>query len=398
MELLSFFNEVGLFDVVDIGVMAFLIYTVLVAFKKTRAASVLIGILIAGGLYLLARQFNLLLTASVFQAFFAVILVAVVVIFQEELRHFFERVALVGWHRYFGQRPKTQLTSREAALLVRTLTDFAKEKIGALVVLRGKDMILRHLEGGEELQGTLSEALLKSLFDPHSPGHDGAVVIDGNSLARFGCHLPLSKNFRLIGQGGTRHAAALGLSELTDALCLVVSEEKGSISLARYGELHTISKAEELSKELEKFYQEVHPKPQPKSWRDLLRKNLKEKGMALGIACLLWFLHVHGSKIVYRSFLLPVEYPQLPAPLKLVTLEPGEVAVTFSGPRRLFYFLPREKIHLWLKSWQALEGTRTLKITAADIEVPKDFAIANIEPKRVRVQIEKGIEERKQNQ
>lgn len=387
MRLFPILTEIGWFDLLDIVVMTFLIYTVLVWFKKTRAASVLIGILIVAGFYLIARQFNLFLTASVFQGFFAVILVAVVVIFQEELRHFFERVAVLGFRGRLLRKRLEGMPQSEVAILVRTLTDLAKEKIGALVVLQGKDMILRHLEGGEPLNGIISEALLKSLFDPHTPGHDGAVIVEGNLISQFSCHLPLSKNFKEIGKRGTRHAAALGLSELSDALCLVASEEKGTISVVRHGELKEVSDAEALSSILEKFYRERNPHPKQKSWQRRLSRNWKEKGIALGLAGLLWFLHVYGSKIVYRNYPVSVETPEIPSPLRIAGVDPKEVEATFSGPRRAFYFLSKGKMRLLLKIWQPQEGLRTIRVSASDLMVPKNLTIENIVPKKINVQI-----------
>ena len=389
MKIFSFINEVGFFDLLDIAVMALLIYSVLGWFKKTRAASVLIGILMIACFYLIARQFNLVLTASVFRAFFAVILVAMVVIFQEELRHFFEQVAVLGLRRHLEKDKATRLAHTEVLALVRTLTDMAREKIGVLIVLRGKEMILRHLEGGEELQGILSEAILKSLFDPHTPGHDGALVIEGNLVTQFSCHLPLSKNFKLLGTKGTRHAAALGLSELADALCLVVSEEKGTISVARHGELHEISDPEKLNILLEKFYREINPYVEPKTWRNFFKTNLVEKGIALSIASVLWFLQVYGSKVVYKTYTIPVEYAEVPRGFAITAIDPEEVDVTFSAPRRSFYFLPNEKLHILLKPWKAKEGDRTVRISPTYITVPKNFAVENIDPNRVHLRIEK---------
>lgn len=387
MRVFGLFNEIGWTDLLDIGVMTFLLYTVLLWFKKTRAASVLIGLVMIAAFYLAARQFNLFLTASVFQAFFAVILVAVVVIFQEELRYFFERVAVLGLRSRFAVKRKEEEVKWEASLLVRTLFDLAKAKTGALIVVRGKDMIVRHLEGGEVLGGKVSEALLKSLLDPNSPGHDGAVILENGTLSQFGAHLPLSKNFKVIGAHGTRHAAALGLSELCDALCLVVSEEKGTVSTARRGVLKAMESPEELDRLLERFFKEIHPPEKPVGWEQFFRENLKEKGLALGLAGLLWFLQVYGSKIVYRTLSLPISHPELPADLKVASIEPPEVEVTFSGPRRSFYFMPKEKFFLLPRGWQAKEGQRTVRISPSDLAVPKNFAIENIEPPRIKVHI-----------
>lgn len=383
----SWFAELGFFDCLDILVMSILLYAVLVWFKKTRAAFVVTGILISAGIYFIARQFNLVLTASVFQGFFAVILVAVLIIFQEELRHFFERVAVWGLSPRFGKKKVLRMDRESVAALVRTLTDLAKERIGALIIIRGQDMIMRHLEGGFELNGNLSEALLKSLFDPHSAGHDGAVVIEEDRISRFACYLPLSKNFKKLGEGGTRHAAAMGISELTDCLCLVVSEERGSISFARHGEMEIIDGSEELSHLLDKFYQEIHPRKEPNRWQDFFKKNFKEKGMAFLLALGLWFLTVYGSKLIYHTYTIPVSYTELPEGFVISSIEPSEVSVTFSGPRRSFYFFNTKSIHLGLRLWQIQEGARTIRISPSDMVVPKNMIVENIDPNRIKVNI-----------
>ena len=140
------------------------------------------------------------------------LIIAVVVIFQEEIKQFFEFLARATTSpRVRGQR-LTEIPRSEIEVLVSTLSDLASERIGALFVLRGKVPIVRHLNAGMDLNGELSEALLKSLVDPHSMGHDGAVVIEANIVRQFSAHLPLSRNLGKVGKGGTRHAAALGLA------------------------------------------------------------------------------------------------------------------------------------------------------------------------------------------
>lgn len=167
-------------------------------------------------------------------------MIVIVIIFQEELRYFFEQVASWSLNReIFGVKKKV-LADEDIETLSRAVKDFAREGIGALIVVQGKDIIVRHLEGGHDLNGELSGPLLESIFDPHSCGHDGAVVIAGKTVTKFACHLPLSKNFDKLKKHGTRHAAALGLSELTDALCLVVSEEYGTISVVRKGNIQLL--------------------------------------------------------------------------------------------------------------------------------------------------------------
>lgn len=367
--------------------MSLLIYSVLVLFKKTKARFVLTGIIIVSIAYLLARQFNLILTTSVLQTFFAVIFIALIIIFQEEIRHFLEQIALWSLNPQLSLE-KSRGTSREDIdILVNTMSDLAKERIGALIVLPGKESIERSIEGGNTLNGKLSEPLLKSLFDPHSIGHDGAIVIENGTVVKFSCHLPLSKNFAMLLNKGTRHAAALGLSEQHDALCLVVSEERGTISVARNGELREVG-TEQLSLILDKFYSDVSPIKKRRAWFTFFTKNYKEKAIAIFMAIALWFVFVHESKLVYRTYNVPVKYTTLPSDLKVENITPEKVKVTFLGPRRAFYFFNENEVELFLKIPEAKKGIKTVNISESSLRFPKEVSLENIEPRRVLVRID----------
>src|SRR6266536_5120380 len=256
------FPTITFAEIVDIIFVAVLLYTAIVWARQTRAAFVVRGLLILGGIYIIARYLDLQMTAWVFQGFFAIFLIMIVVIFQEELRQFFERIAV--WS--LARKRVPALGSHTSDILVRTLSDLAKEHIGALMVIRGNDPLERHITGGIPLDGKLSGPLLKSIFDPHSPGHDGAVLIEQDHITRFSAHLPLSKNLTQLTNVGTRHSAALGLAELTDALCLVVSEERGRISVARNSRLKAISNPQELGLQLQQFLHEKYPPAAEQKW------------------------------------------------------------------------------------------------------------------------------------
>src|SRR5262245_61437702 len=174
--------------------------------RRARADLALVGIGILGIIYLLARQLGLGLTAWIFQGFFAVFLILIVVLFQADLRQGFERIALWGLRRNRSALPAADSNAQ----LVSAVAKLAATRRGALIVLPGRDPVERHLQGGIGLDGRLSEPLLLSLFDPHSPGHDGAVLVDRDLVRRFAVHLPLSADRSQLGMLGTRHAAALG--------------------------------------------------------------------------------------------------------------------------------------------------------------------------------------------
>jgi uncharacterized protein (TIGR00159 family) len=277
-------------DMMDMAVVALLIYALLVWFKKTRTAFVVQGLLVLIGVYAMARVMEMYMTTLIFQGFFAIFIIAVVVIFQEELRSIFERIAV-----WSISRPRPPSGPQEPDILARVLSDLARDKVGALIVMRGRDPLDRHLEGGWDLHGELSEALIGSIFDSHSLGHDGAMIIEDGRVTKFGVHLPLSKDFGKITHMGLRHTAALGLCERTDALCLVVSQERGQISVGRRAQLTPIENLQDLHRILKDFLMEIAPRTPKQGFLAFFTHNTREKGLALGVSALLWWFFVGNS-------------------------------------------------------------------------------------------------------
>lgn len=386
MEFIDWLSGVKLSTYVDIALMALLIYVVLIWFKSTRAAFVFTGIVIAVIVYILVQQFELVMTTAVLQKFFAVILIALVVIFQEELRSFFERLALWSFDPRAMRLKQLRLSRTEVDILARSLQDMARKRIGALIILKGRDPIARHCEGGIELDGKISEQLLVSLFDPNSIGHDGAAIIEGGRLTEFSCHLPLSKNLSKIKRAGTRHAAALGLSELSDAMCIVVSEERGTISLARNGDIETVIDPSRLTYILQRFFQEVYPSRESRSWYDVFFRNLREKLLALGLSVALWFTLVRGSEPTTQSFTIPITVPELPAAWELRSLNPDKVTATFNGPRNAFFWLKENQLRA-VVSPEIKTGLQYVPLTSNQIQYSKNLVLQNLSTNEVRVRL-----------
>ena len=397
---LSLLTEIGFSGICDIAIVTLIIYVFLAALKRTRRSGLIFaGMVIVAAIYLAALKFNLLLTVALLHGFFTVILVALVVIFQEDLRYFFERVATWWLKRSLPlrERKTARLRRREVEMLARTMGDLGRAKIGALVVIQGKDPIARHLEGGEDVKGLLSEPLLKSIFDPHSSGHDGAVVIDGHRLDKLGCRLPLSTNFEKLPRSGTRHAAAVGLSERSDALCLVVSEERGTISAARHGDIWAVSTAAELADLLEAFYDEIAPQPENRSWTRFFLRNYREKAISFLLALAFWIVVGYSGQVVQRGFEIPVNYGSMPATLMVAKIVPAKVRVTFSGQRKAFAFLKLENIKLVLQLWDARRGKHRFSVRSRDLSYPTGLELEDIEPRQVLLEFENRSADAKDN-
>lgn len=269
-------------DFLDIFISAFLIYLILVFIKQSRSFVIAYG----AGIYLLviylAHTLSLTLTREIFQVLSTVFVLIFIVIFQREFRRFFDWIFAISWRLF---HPREKVISNETTLvIIETIQELIRKRNGAIIVLPGELSIDGAIEGGFPLDGLVTLPLLLSIFDPSSPGHDGAVVIENNRLRKFGVHLPLAENYTGSHKTGTRHRAALGLSEQTDALVIVVSEERGVASIAYHGELKKIPKPYLLEERINKFISREQELEDYSFWAIFLIHNGRLKLFALLLA------------------------------------------------------------------------------------------------------------------
>ena len=236
-------------DAVDILVVAVVAYRVLVTFKGTRAVQMLTGVALLAGATVVARRLELYSTSWILGNLWSFWVIALIVLFQPELRRSLAEVGrgpllqgVLGPAR--AQRTHVLDTVLKAA------ESLAARRIGALIVFERTTGLRHYAELGVGLDALVSPELLGSIFLPYSPLHDGAVFVQGNRVVAAGCFLPLSRNMQLGRALGTRHRAALGISEETDAAALVVSEETGRISVVSEGQIETPLDGETLRRRL----------------------------------------------------------------------------------------------------------------------------------------------------
>ncbi len=382
--LLTQARDVHLADLLDIALVTSFVYSVIALLRRTQARLVAGGIVVLMTLFIAAQALDLRLTTWLLQGFFAVFLIILVVIFQEELRQLFERLALWGLRRHAPETP----SFGTAELLVGTAADLARSRTGALIVLVGQQPIERHLHGGIELNGHLSEPLLKSIFDTSSPGHDGAVVISKDTVMRFAAQLPLSTDFKQLRGTGTRHSAALGLAERTDVLCIVVSEERGTIAVARNGTLRTLDGASHLEAELQGFLHELTPPTTSRGvLSGLLRENWVEKIASLLFVLGLWYLFVPGSRPATEAFPIAVKVVNVPPGSTLERVEPTQVMAILSGQRRAFYLFNPSLMDVTIDASLAKYGRRTFAVSEDQIRHPPELTVEDVEPEQVRISL-----------
>ena len=249
-------------DLIDIFVVAGAIYYLLVWLQGTRAITLIRGLGVVILLYLAAKYFGLHTINWILEKLGTIILIVVVIVFQPELRRALERLGREGLLVRLGI-VDTSRGSWFVSHIIKAVEQLSELKCGALIVLERNTGLSEFLESGVRLDAILSSELLVSIFSPKNPLHDGAVIIQGDRVAAAGSLLPLSDTRLLDRRLGTRHRAAVGMSEQTDALIIVISEKTGIISIAENGYLSRY-----ITKEIieEKLFELYRVKPMLKEW------------------------------------------------------------------------------------------------------------------------------------
>lgn len=245
--MVELFSQFGFTAVIDIAIMTFIIYNLLVLIRGTRAAQMVLGMFILVGALFVVSQFYPLTTFKwVMDKFYSSLIIIIFILFQEDIRTVLSRM---------GKKPflsGSETVSSKVILdeITRAAASLASKKIGALIAIERNILLHRYAESGIVIDAKISQELLMAIFHTSSPIHDGAVLIIQGRLAAAGCFLPLTRDENVDPDMGTRHRAAIGLSQETDAIIVVVSEEKGAISLCVDGEMTRGLSAKELRKSM----------------------------------------------------------------------------------------------------------------------------------------------------
>jgi len=239
-------DQFGFWAAIDILVIAFIIYHALLLIRGTRAAQMLTGILIVVAMFLLSSIVPLTTLNWVMNKFYSSFIIIIIILFQDDIRHVLSRMG----KKSFIPGTDTLSSSQILDEITRAAAALANKRIGALVVIERNIILSRYVEVGTLLDARVSKELLLSVFHPSSPIHDGAAIIQRGRISAAGCFLPLTRDENLDANWGTRHRAAIGISQETDAIVVLVSEEGASISLVVEGKVSHKMEPKDLRKSL----------------------------------------------------------------------------------------------------------------------------------------------------
>lgn len=276
--LTSGFQQFSPLDLLDILIIAFLIYKLIIWTKETRAYEVLKGVALLFIFSVISQLLSLNTLSWVLNSVLksGSIIIVIFILFQPEIRRVLERIGR-GSKLTVAAKNGTMPANLRANDCVRdmqhTILSLSRRRVGALIVFEQKTGLGDIIATGTRIDGILSGALIENIFEPNTPLHDGAVIVRGTTIVAAGCFLPLSDDMSLARELGTRHRAALGVSAVSDSVTLVVSEETGAISQARDGKLVRYIDSKALKDILESLFVPATPPPFP--W--LRRRDLNEK-------------------------------------------------------------------------------------------------------------------------
>ena len=267
-SILNVLKTFRIWDLADIVIIAYLLYKVLVFASNTRAGQLIKGIAIMFVVYAFAAAIELKSTSYLLEQFFSFGIIAIVVVFQPELRHALESMGKSKFSNLSFLNFTTEKIDEETLLknciakVVDGVTELAKHDVGALIVFERETKLGEMISTGTIINAEPSKEIIGNLFFHNAPLHDGATIIRGGRIFAAGCFLPLSQNYDISNMLGTRHRAALGISENSDAVAVVVSEETGKISMAVNGELMRELDPVYLKRKLEEYM--IPEKTEPK--------------------------------------------------------------------------------------------------------------------------------------
>jgi len=376
-----FFSSIRWQDVLDITLNGYILFRLYVLFRGTNAFRVLMGIALLWFLQRISSSLELVVTSWLVQGILAVATLIIIVVFRNEIRAVLQARNL---RSIFWGLPRASMQT-PVQIIVESAFELAGRRTGALIVLPGNEDLSEAVHSGIRWRGVVSKEMIVSIFWPDNPVHDGAIVIQGDEVTEVGVILPLSHRQDLPSFLGTRHRAAAGLAESTDALAVAVSEERGTITVAKGTEVRPVRERAELTKILEEHI----------GISTVQKKALKKERLDLGAAALVSFLLITGVWLSFTRGLdalialeIPVEYMNRDPALEIIETSVNSVRLELSGSGTLLKSIRPDQVKVQLDLSKSSSGTNTFPVTPKDVSLPPGVVLKSVEPAVVDVRLD----------
>jgi uncharacterized protein (TIGR00159 family) len=377
---LSFFESIRWQDVVDIFLNSYILFRLYVLFRGTNVFRVLMGIAFLWFFQRLAVSLGLVVTSWVIGGITAAAALIIIVVFRNEIRSVLQAKNLRAILWGFPQEAGTPVDA-----IVDSVYEMARKRMGGLIVFPGKEDLGEIVQSGLPWQGLVSKEMILSIFWHDNPVHDGAAIIRGGQVTEVAAVLPLSQRQDLPSQYGTRHRAAAGLAEATDALVVTVSEERGTVAVAMGSEMRAVRAKATLSQMLREHM------GIPESEEGRLRKGKLELGIAGLVAVLfisgIWFSMTRGLDTLI-TLEVPVEYMNRAPGMEILDTSVNAVRLDLSGSGALIRSVRPEQVKVRLDLSKALVGLNAFNITEKNIALPPGVVLKNVNPQVLEVTLD----------
>ena len=383
-KFLLFISSIRWQDVVDISVNSYILFRFYVLFRGTNVFRVLIGMTVLWFLQRIAVSLGLIVTSWVVQGIVAVGAIIIIVVFRNEIRRVLQAKSLksILW----GLSIKTPTTPTE--IIAETVFQMADRKCGALIVFPGKEDLSGVVAGGTPWRGLITREMIASIFWPDNPVHDGAAIVQGDQITVVGAILPLSEREDMPSHYGTRHRAALGLAEASDALVIVVSEERGDVLIAKGNRLREIKQKQTLEKNIQEHL----------GVAAVDQGAARREGLEIASAAMLSILFITGiwfsvsrGQDTLVSLDIPVDYVNRAAGTEIVNTSAKSVSLVLSGSGALVKSVTPDQVGVRLDLSKATVGRNTFTITSDDITLPPGIVLREVTPSEIEVLIDESI-------
>lgn len=385
MSTLSILQHIRIQDVIDILFLTIVAYHLFIWFYETKAFKSLVGLMGLGIIYTIAQNWGLFLTTWVFQILWQVLVILLIILFQSEIRQVLERVNPLyafGWRKKMASMPWIES-------FAQTIFDLAKRRIGALILFERSDRLGEYITGGIPLEAEPTKEMLVSIFNKESPLHDGAAVLRNGRLTSAASFLPLTSQDGLRKEWGTRHRSAIGITERCDAWALVVSEERGNVSLARGGRLSSIATPEKLVETLSTLITPDNSSALSAmdKLKHLIVNRWRLKLVVFATVSVMWF-SLAGQQDVEVTFDVPIEFSHISTKMEIAQSIEPLTRITARGLRKDTGLLNAKTVKVKLDLAQAEAGKNVFFITRQHIFLPNDrIDIIRIVPDNLTVDL-----------